>query len=127
MKNVLLVALMLAVFSIQGCRFYNSEREVCESRYRDSLRKEIIFNNNKSAALPLHRYYKSIGKEWEMIAYYIVLSEYYSDTTSNYAIYDIIVRDSILSHDNEWNNLALKYLGKYTALNDSNTTKVWGK
>lgn len=91
----------------------------------DSLRLEVICKNNIDVLPQLHEYYKSINKEWEMIAYYMVLSDR-GYAPVDYMIYKIISTDTVL-HKEKWENVALKYLRHGVELNDTNCIKTWNE
>lgn len=121
------LSILFVAIIVSGCCFVKEDVscDECEKQI-DSLRCEAV-NNNGYAIKQLHEYYQSVDKEWEMIAYYMVLSERYSDRASNYAIYDIISRDVKLSQDSRWIDFSIKYLKKGVELNDTNCIKEWQK
>lgn len=121
------LSILFVAIIVSGCCFVKEDVSCDEyEKQIDSLRCEAV-NNNGYAIKQLHEYYQSVDKEWEMIAYYMVLSERYSDRASNYAIYDIISRDVKLSQDSRWIDFSIKYLKKGVELNDTNCIKEWQK
>lgn len=117
---------ILFLFGIcHSCCFYDSRAEQAEKEMVDSLRLEVIGKNNIDVLPQLHEYYKSIDKEWEMIAYYMILSNR-GYAPADYMIYKIISTDTAL-HKEKWENVALKYLRHGVELNDTNCVKIWNE